>query len=94
MKKWLEQFKIYIWRLVYGIYYRCCYKLTSSERHKLHILDSVETLKYIIDNKCSISRYGDGEFQMITHLMNHGTVENFEIDSFQNFIQLKLTVHE
>lgn len=85
MKKWLEQFKIYIWRLVYGIYYRCCYKLTSSERHKLQILDSVATLKYIIDNKCSISRYGDGEFQMITHLMNHGTVENFEIDSFQNF---------
>lgn len=29
---------------------------------RLHILNSIESIEYIIKNKCSISRYGDGEF--------------------------------
>lgn len=32
---------------------------------KYHILSSMESIQYIIDNHCSVSRYGDGEFSVI-----------------------------
>lgn len=85
MKELFEKIKVLIWRLIYGTYYRYCYKLTYSTRRKLHILNSVATIQYIIKNKCSISRFGDGEFQMVTHYIRHGRSENFNIDSFQQY---------
>lgn len=33
--------------------------------HKLKIRNSVESINYIIKNKCSVSRYGDGELDVI-----------------------------
>ena len=33
--------------------------------NRLHILNSIESIEYIIKNKCSISRYGDGEFSVM-----------------------------
>lgn len=35
--------------------------LARRQFQSLHILDSFESIKYIIDHQCSISRYGDGE---------------------------------
>lgn len=32
---------------------------------KFNILDSFESIQYIIDNRCSVSRFGDGEFDLI-----------------------------
>lgn len=48
-------------------------------------MNSVQTINYIIENKCSVCRYGDGEFQMITHYLEHGSSENFHVDTFQNY---------
>jgi len=50
-----------------------------------NILDSYETIQYIIDHKVSISRYGDGEFAMIYHLLNGGDCSNFYIKAFQDY---------
>ena len=46
-------------------------------------MNSEYTILYILKNKCSVSRFGDGELQMITHFKAHGTVANFHMDSFQ-----------
>lgn len=32
---------------------------------RIRILDSLTSLQYIIDHKCSVSRYGDGEIVMM-----------------------------
>ena len=32
---------------------------------KIHILDSFMSIQYIIDHRCSVSRFGDGEFDLI-----------------------------
>lgn len=77
--------KKFIWEQTYGRYYRYKYWQTSPVRENLHILNSVETIEYIVNNHCSISRFGDGEFQMITHYENHGTADNFQIDTFQHY---------
>lgn len=34
------------------------------------ILDSMQSIKYIIDNRCSVSRFGDGEFYVMMGLGN------------------------
>lgn len=31
----------------------------------IHILDSKKSIQYIIDNRCSVSRFGDGEFDIL-----------------------------
>lgn len=85
MKTELEKLKKIVWCLTYGLYYRYCYWRTSSMRNRLHILNSEETVQYIIQNRCSVSRFGDGEFQMITHFLNNGTTENFHVDTFQRY---------
>lgn len=33
--------------------------------NKLNILDEISTIQYLINNICSISRFGDGEFMII-----------------------------
>ena len=40
------------------------------------ILNSEDTLKYIIDTKSSISRFGDGEFELILGLNNNLGFQN------------------
>ncbi len=39
--------------------------LTYHQTSKLNIMTSMESIEYIIKNKASISRYGDGEFKII-----------------------------
>lgn len=83
-----EKIRLFIWRLVYTPYYRIKFHFYRNP-NQLHLLNSIDTILYIIKNKCSVSRYGDGEFQMITHLKRHGTIENFHVDTFQHYdIQL------
>lgn len=40
-----------------------CYKVLLN--HKFKILPMENSIKYIIENKCSISRFGDGEFKQV-----------------------------
>lgn len=42
------------------------------------IADSITTINYIIKNKCSVSRYGDGEFNIIQGIGNG--FQNYNID--------------
>ena len=43
--------------------------ITIPAAHKkfdgINILNSIDSIKYIIEHKCSVSRYGDGEFIML-----------------------------
>lgn len=80
-----NKLKVFIWRLIFVPYYRIKYILTYFERVKLQILTSEETVSYIIRNHCSVARFGDGEFQMITHFLHNGTQENFHVDTFQEY---------
>lgn len=81
----IETLKKIIWRLIFIPYYRFIYYRTKSDRMNLYILNSVETVLYIIKNKCSVCRYGDGEFQMITHYLNNNNEASFHVDTFQKY---------
>ena len=39
--------------------------LARRKFRKIHILDSFMSIQYIIDHRCSVSRFGDGEFDLI-----------------------------
>lgn len=84
MYKWVGKMKWFFYRLFFTPYYRVRFNLNRS-REQLHILNSIDTILYILKNKCSVSRFGDGEFQMITHLKAHGTEADFHMDSFQHY---------
>lgn len=45
--------------------YRSALDRLYNKTHHLSIMTIEETLLYIIDNKCSVARYGDGEFDII-----------------------------
>ena len=76
--------KWFIWRLISTPYYRIKYHFNGC-RNQFHILNSTDTILYIIKNGCSVSRFGDGEFQMITHMKEHGTEADFYLDTFQHY---------
>lgn len=57
--------------IVVKIYYRIKYLILFPTRKKYakKILSAEETIDYIIENKCSVCRYGDGEFGLIWSLL-------------------------
>lgn len=81
----IEKIKTIIWRILYAPYYHTKYRNTKSDRDKIQILDSTQSIERIITNKLSVARFGDGELQMIEHFLNGGTKENFNVDSFQDY---------
>lgn len=95
LNNFLEKIKNVVWRLVYspGYYFR--YIRTRRTRNEMNILDSLQTCNYILDNKCSVCRFGDGELQMISHWLDKGNKENFGVDSFQDFdVELSKRLYE
>ena len=56
-------------RIIDGIIRRFDWYITIPAAHKkfdgINILNSIDSIKYIIEHKCSVSRYGDGEFIML-----------------------------
>lgn len=85
VKSIIGKLKFYIWCIVYTPIYRLQYWLTAREREKLDILNAEETCKYIIEHQSSIARYGDGEFQLISHWLEHKDSDSFNVDSFQEY---------
>lgn len=59
MKKYLIEIyeKIYEWKRI-G---------TLRVLYRVNIMNYKKTIQYIIDNKCSVARFGDGEFDLILH---------------------------
>ena len=84
-KNIVKNIKMVIWRIVNAPYYSFKYWQCRKLRKKINILDSEKTIEYIVSNRCSLSRYGDGELAMIYHLENGGDTSNFYINSFQDF---------
>ena len=85
--KVIESLKVFLWRIINYPKIHKEYLSTEDYRKEIQILNSSDTIHHIIHNKLSISRYGDGEFQMMDHYLKKGTVENFEVDTFQNYNQ-------
>jgi len=81
----ISKMKFSLWKVIYTPYYRIKYSITYPQRKRLNILNSEETIRYIIDHNCSVSRFGDGEFQMIYHYLNHLSTDSFNVDTFQNY---------
>lgn len=46
------------------MFYKCMDTVYKNFKH-IHIMNILTTLDYINENKCSVSRYGDGEFGLI-----------------------------
>ncbi|MGL5683395.1 MAG: SP_1767 family glycosyltransferase [Marinifilaceae bacterium] len=78
--KLLYKFELGLRKIRYQSTYK---KLIAGIKSQINILDSNTTLDYIIANKCSVSRYGDGEFDVM-----RGTGNGF--CSANHFLQNKL----
>ncbi len=78
-------FRRFVWILVKLLPYNYSYWRTRKIRRNLNLLNSEKTIKFIIDSHCSVSRYGDGEFQMMHHYIENGSIANFNVDTFQRY---------
>lgn len=56
----------------YEVFYEYRRIFILRTKYRLHIMSPEKTLKYIKRNKCSIARYGDGEFELILNLCDEG----------------------
>lgn len=80
--------RVFLWKLVYTPIYRVKYWKTIRDRKNFRILNSEDTIKYIISRKCSICRMGDGEFQMMSHYLYKHAPGNYNIDTFQGYDEI------
>ncbi len=82
----LSRLKFFAWNCTKGQLIHFRYWKTKKDRLALsRVLDSRETVSYIQQHKCSVARYGDGEFQMMDHGRLGGDATSFNVDSFQPF---------
>ena len=82
----MEKIRVFLWRLLKGNMIHFQYMKTRNIRSSfINIMDSNKTVDYIISNNCSVARFGDGEFQMISHGIDGGNEQDFPVDSFQPF---------
>ena len=69
---------------VYKLYYAVLYAYNTPKRKKLKIMSCRESIEYILEHKCSVSRYGDGEIRQMKPLLNAESKEHFNI-GFQSY---------
>lgn len=67
---------------LYEIYVRLCYTTTRSIRQSIRVKSADDTVKFIIENRCSVSRYGDGELSMIYNLQDAKDVRKSNFQAF------------
>lgn len=60
----LLEVKVFLRKIIYWFQYLFLYSI----RNKINIADAEQTIQFIIDHRCSVCRYGDGELDMITSL--------------------------
>ncbi len=63
---------VYSIKKIIGMPYIELYFIFTTIRSRIEIKDSYETVNYILKHHCSISRYGDGEFNMILQYVSNG----------------------
>ena len=77
--KW-EQIKFKYWRL-------------KGARNQVKVKDSWSTIEQILKTECSVSRYGDGELDMIIHMLTDGKLPS--VSGFQSYdLQLAIRLKE
>lgn len=57
---------------VYEVFYEARRMFVLRTKYRLRIMNPEQTLRYIAKHKCSIARYGDGEFDHILDLKDEG----------------------
>ena len=78
--------KFFLYKLIYGTYYKyVIYIKARKMRNALCILNSEQTIKYVLEHRCSLSRFGDGEMSMIAHYLRHGSKTGLNIDTFPQY---------
>ena len=80
-----EYLKVKLWLLFYYPYYSILFCCKKRDSDTLHINSPFQTIKYILEHRCSVSRYGDGELQLVWHYAECGSAENFKVDTFQRY---------
>jgi glycosyltransferase family protein len=82
-EKIIEKIKICGWTALN--YPKLKFKIRKyrKEREALHILTSSQTIDYILEYQCSISRFGDGELRIMSHYLSGGSLENALFENFQ-----------
>lgn len=86
IKSFLSRVRYLGWIMTRGQIIHYKYWRTNKERRRItNVLSSKNTLDYIINQKCSVARYGDGEFQLIEHLTSGGDLSDFKVNSFQTY---------
>lgn len=63
--------------------YRLQYALVRRQFMSFRIMNSAETVRYVLDRRCSVCRYGDGEMDMITSL--HAGYDDSRRSQFQPY---------
>lgn len=58
----LKRHMIIIYESIYVTVQKLKWFITIRFKYKLNIMEPEETIKYIKDNRCSVARFGDGEF--------------------------------
>jgi len=69
--------------LLLKLYEKYLYFMNWRKRSAFNILSPESTIEYIIKNRCSISRFGDGELKQIFAYLNNS--ENHSDIGFQNY---------
>lgn len=81
----LEELRVWAWiTLNYPKYKYQCWK-TRADKQALSILTSAKSVDLIVSKRLSVCRFGDGELQMVSHLLAGGNRENFDVDTFQGY---------
>lgn len=57
-------------RIYNRLYNMFSYIIVQGKRHQLNILEIDQSIDYVISNQCSVSRYGDGELDMVFRYLN------------------------
>lgn len=82
----IEQIKVFTWNVTKGLSIHFNYWKCRHDRNALqNVMNSEETILFIKRHKCSVARYGDGEFQMVEHFLSNMDDSSFSVDSFQNY---------
>lgn len=83
-----DQARLQLWMLLRGRKYLQQYKLTAPQRAQLRLHDSWQTLQHILQSGCSVSRFGDGELQIMQRYLEErgkATQALEDVDTFQRY---------
>ena len=89
MKRIIENLKVWLWMLTKGRKIRQAYDALQNRRAQLRLHNSWDTIKQIVSSKASISRFGDGELQIMHRYLSEQETGNTnsasEVDTFQGY---------